>query len=129
MLIGLVKLVINFLNVLNMKNIVLYYFLFICSLLFISCDCLQIVQGQVLNKTNNIKIDNVIITSNKSIDSVGFVKTNSDGYFSYFGKTPGIFGCPRIILKFEKDGYKSFEKSFKSCCTDSITIYLEPIKN
>jgi hypothetical protein len=110
-----------------LKNFIFCFFIF--PLTLFSCDCLQIVQGQVLNKTNNIKIDNVIITSNKSIDSVGFVKTNSDGYFSYFGKTPGIFGCPRIILKFEKDGYKSFEKSFKSCCTDSITIYLEPIKN
>lgn len=38
--------------------------------------------------------------------------------------TGGIFGCPKISLSLEKEGYNKVKKKYK-CCTGNVVIALE----
>jgi len=89
-----------------------------------SCDCLLHVQGVVMQPNNEQPIDNVLITKHFKNDSIIFV-TDKNGRFDYNSMVHGIFGCPRIKLSFEKEGFESIIKSYRSCCTDNDTIILK----
>lgn len=108
----------------NMKMLKVSIFLFIVAA-FSSCDCLQHVQGVVIDSQTRLPIDKVVITEN-SRDWV--VYTDSLGYFEYTSMTVGLFGCPRVSLSFEKEGYNKTTNIYKSCCTDNTIVILEKEK-
>ena len=107
-----------------MKMLKVSIFLFIVAA-FSSCDCLQHVQGVVIDSQTRLPIDKVVITEN-SRDWV--VYTDSLGYFEYTSMTVGLFGCPRVSLSFEKEGYNKTTNIYKSCCTDNTIVILEKEK-
>jgi hypothetical protein len=53
------------------------------------------------------------------------VFTDSLGKFDYTSMRASFFGCPRVLLSFEEEGYNNIHKKFKSCCTDNVIIKLE----
>jgi hypothetical protein len=89
--------------------------------IFTSCDCLQHVQGVVIDYETQLPIDNVKIMK----DTEGIIYTDSLGNFDITTMTGGLFGCPKISLSFEKEGYDKVAKKYKSCCTDNIVVVLK----
>ena len=92
---------------------------------FSSCDCLQHVQGVVIDSETQLPINKVMVKE-KSKDWIGY--TDSLGYFEYTSMTVGLFGCPRVSLSFEKEGYNKTTNIYKSCCTDNTIVILEKEK-
>ena len=88
---------------------------------FASCDCLQHVQGVVVDSETQSPIDKVMITK----DISGIIYTDSLGNFEVTSMTSGLFGCPKVSLSFEKEGYNKTNKTYKSCCTDNAVVVLE----
>jgi len=87
-----------------------------------SCDCLQHVQGVVIDSETRLPIDKVMIKEN-SRDWV--IHTDSLGNFEFTSVTGGLFGCPKISLSFEKEWYNKATKKYKSCCSDNVVVVLE----
>ena len=52
------------------------------------------------------------------------IYTDSLGNFEITSMTGGIFGCPKISLSLEKEGYNKVKKKYK-CCTGNVVIALE----
>ena len=104
----------------------------ILGVIIISCDCLQQVNGTVIDSNTKLPIDSVIISRYVSVDTTIELNHNiysdKDGNFEFSGMTIGLFGCPRIKIVVEKNGYESTIKKFRSCCTENDTIYLRELK-
>ena len=98
--------------------------LLIIVAVFTSCDCLQHVQGVVIDSATRLPIDKVMVKEN-SKDWV--IHTDSLGNFGFTSKTGGLglSNCPKISLSFEKEGYKKATRKYKSCCTDNAVVILE----
>lgn len=101
-------------------------FIKICILVLVfvastSCDCLQHVTGVVVDFETQLPIDNVKIIR----DTSRVVYSDSLGYFVFTSMTGGVFGCPKILLSFEKEGYIKENKKYKSCCTDNSVVVLK----
>ena len=88
---------------------------------FVSCDCLQHIQGKVIDAETKQPIREVIVKRDTNV----VVYTDSIGNFEFTGMTGGLFGCPKIKLSFEKEGYIKTSKEYKSCCTDNAVVVLE----
>ena len=102
----------------NTLKISILVFIFV---VFVSCDCLQHVQGTVIDAETKQPISKVIVQKD-----TGFViYTDSIGNFEFTTMTGGLFGCPKISLSFEKEGYIRASKEYKSCCTDNAVVVLE----
>ena len=113
----------------------LYIVGLIFLLIFQSCDCWVIIDGNIIDsKTGNPLINaqleflNIKSTNNKYInDSIQIsntFKTDSLGHFDMISDNYGI--CPNInpIIKIQKDGYKT-KKYIVENNRKSITIKLE----
>ena len=87
---------------------------------FTSCDCLQHVQGVVIDSETQLPINNVKVMR----DADRVIYTDSVGNFEFTSMTGGLFGCPKISLSFEKEGYDKATKQYKSCCTDNAVVVL-----
>ena len=87
----------------------------------VSCDCLQHVQGKVIDSETQQPISEVIVQK----DTGYVIYTDSIGNFDFTTMTGGLFGCPKIKLSFEKEGYIKTSKEYKSCCTDNVIVVLE----
>lgn len=111
-----------------MKVLITTILLILGLVLINSCDCLQHVQGVVMQSNSEHPVDNVKISHHFKNDS-SIVLTDKDGRFDFNSMGIGIFGCPRIKLSFAKDGYESTRKSYRSCCTDNDTIFLTRVKD
>jgi hypothetical protein len=105
------------------------YFLLLAFGFFVSCDCLQHVQGIVLDAETQLPIDSVIIVDKNLPDSLLttdlIIYTDSIGGFDFSSKVVGLFGCPKISLSFKKEGYEITNKKYKSCCTEGIIVNLK----
>ncbi len=93
----------------------------------VSCECFQHVQGVVIDSVTRLPIDHVTVknTRIKNSDIYGTLHTDSLGHFDISPKAIGLFGCPKVSLSFEKEGYKKVIIKYKSCCTDDTEVVLE----
>ena len=66
--------------------------------IFTSCDCLQHIQGSVIDSKTRLPIEKVMIKEN-SRELV--IHTDSLGQFEFTSMTGGLLGCPKISLSFE----------------------------
>ena len=89
---------------------------------FASCDCLQHVQGVAVDSITRLPIDKVMV---KEVSKNWIIYTDSLGNFEFTSMTGGLFGCPKISLSFEKEGYSKVTKKYKSCCSDNVVVILE----
>lgn len=87
-----------------------------------SCDCLQHVQGFVIDSETRLPIENVVIKE-KGKDWV--IHTDSLGYFELTSMTTSLFSCPNMSISFKKEGYDKNTKKYRSCCTDSTIVVLQ----
>lgn len=87
-----------------------------------SCDCLQHVQGVVIDAKTNLPIEKVAV---KEDSRAWIIYTDSVGTFEFTSMTGGLFSCPKISLSFEKEGYGKVTKKYKSCCSDHVIVILE----
>ena len=86
-----------------------------------SCDCLQRIQVVVVDSETRLPIDKVMVKESRR-DLIMY--TDSLGHFEITSMTGGIFGCPKISLSLEKEGYNKVKKKYK-CCTGNVVIALE----
>lgn len=89
---------------------------------FTSCDCLRHVQGVVIDAETRLPIDKTMV---KEKDSDWVIHTDSIGSFEFTSMAGGLFGCPKISLSFEKEGYITQNKKYKSCCTNNAIVVLK----
>lgn len=102
----------------NTLKISILAFIFV---VFVSCDCLQHVQGKVIDAETQQPISEVVVKKDTNL----VIYTDSVGNFEFIAMTGGLFGCPKISLSFEKEGYNKTTKKYQSCCTDNNVIVLE----
>ena len=95
--------------------------------LFTSCDCFQEVQGVVIDYESRSPIEGVMVNLIDKYALVSFY-TDSIGSFKYFSMRASLFGCPKVHLSFEKEGYKKVTKKYKYCCTDNAIVVLKQKK-
>lgn len=69
-----------------------------------SCDCLQKVEGKVLDDQSMKALSDVVI--HKQSQSYDSIKTDTSGVFK-FSDIDGGRNCSEVALVFEKTGYKS----------------------
>lgn len=105
------------------KGLVLLFLACCC----VSCECFQHVQGVVIDSKTRLPIDNVVVknTKIKNNNICGALHTDSLGQFDTYPMAIGLFGCPKVSLSFEKEGYKKAVIKYKSCCTDNAEVVLE----
>lgn len=89
--------------------------------IFTSCDCLQHVQGVVIDFDTKAPISNVMVIK----DENRVIYTDSLGNFNFTSVTGSLFRCPKVILSFQKEGYDKKIKKYKTCCTDNVVIILK----
>lgn len=94
-------------------------------IVFVSCDCLQSVQGSVVDEATKQPISNVIVIK----DNRDTIYTDSIGNFKIIGMTGGFFGCPKLSLSFVKEGYHKTTKRYPSCCKESSIVGLKKDNN
>lgn len=104
-------------SIMKAKGLILLLLIFGC----VSCDCLQHVQGKVIDAETQQPISEVIVKRDTNV----VVYTDSIGGFEFTTMTGGLFGCPKIKLSFEKEEYIKTSKEYKSCCTDNAVVVLE----
>ena len=93
---------------------------------FTSCDCLQHIQGVVVDSETRLPINKVMVkrVMAKEDSRNRAIYTDSLGNFEITSMTGGIFGCPKISLSLEKEGYNKVKKNYK-WCTGNVVIALE----
>jgi len=108
------------------------FLLSILLLILYSCDCIQHVQGYVIDSSTLQPIDSVELSRyyHKQNYYPLEVKTYTDsiGRFDYSAMTGGLFGCPKVRFYVVKSGYELYQKRYRSCCTDNDTIKLKRIE-
>ena len=90
--------------------------------IFVSCDCLQHIQGTVIDAETRLPIKKVMLQEK---NNARVLYTDSLGNFEFTAMTGGLFGCHKISLSFEKEGYIKTNEKYKSCCTDNVVVVLE----
>ncbi|HNW98234.1 MAG TPA: hypothetical protein PKK00_07490 [Bacteroidales bacterium] len=111
------------------RYIKLYLVLALLILFIYSCDCIQHVQGVIIDSSTKVPVDSSSITRYYKGDTVnihnGCLYTDINGRFEFTTMAGGLFGCPRIRLLIKKEGYEALIKEYRSCCTDNDTILLK----
>lgn len=122
----------------------------LCWLVFItSCECIQHIQGIVVDAESRLPIEGVLVKRNDiSFDSVSRISpdetimpnnsfgidwdggshgkyTDSLGLFEFTYMASALFGYPKISLTFEKDGYIEFKKRYKGYNEDTVIVVLK----
>ena len=114
----------------EIKKIITY--LILIMLFFQSCDCLQHVQGYVVDSSTSQPIDSVSISQfyKVPIDKRPDDKRYSDsiGGFEYMSISGGLFRCPSLTLYYDKAGYEIYEKKYRNCCRENDTIRLKRLE-
>ena len=117
------------------------------AVLFTSCDCIQHIQGVVVDSETQLPIEGVMVRTDFLVDSVAQTNTDmvmpnnaygidwdsgvngkytdSSGNFEFTYMTGVIFVRPKIPLIFEKEGYDVFRKKFKGYNKDTVTVVLK----
>ena len=80
---------------------------------FTSCDCLQHIQGVVVDSETRLPINKVMVkrVMEKEDSRNRAIYTDSLGNFEITSMTGGIFGCAKISLSLEKEGYNKVKKN------------------
>lgn len=104
-----------------MMNILKICMLTVFTVTLSSCDCLQHVQGRVVDSETQQPLRGVRVKRDVNV----VVLTDSVGNFEFTTMTGGLFGCPKISLSFEKEGYNNVVRKYKSCCTESNIVELK----
>lgn len=93
-----------------------------------SCDCIQHVQGYIVDSSNLQPIDSAEISRYYHKPRLYPYEqknyTDSTGRFDYKTKTGGLFRCPKLQFYIVKPGFEIYKKRYQSCCTDNDTIKL-----
>ena len=117
------------------------------AVLFTSCDCLQHIQGVVVDSETQLPIEGVMVRTDFVVDSVARIQTDSimpnnaygidwdsgvngkytdsSGNFEFTYMTGCIFVRPKIPLIFEKEGYNVLRKKFKGYNVDTVIVVLK----
>ena len=90
-----------------------------------SCDCIQQVEGVVVDIGTSIPIEDVTVRkrySDGTYHSLG-TTTNFVGAFEFNGISGGPWGCPDVQLHFEKPGYQPVIRTFSALASrDTIRL-------
>lgn len=90
-----------------------------------SCDCLQQVEGVVVDSDTSLPIKEVEVRkqySNGTLHPIVFT-TSLSGGFEFNGISGGPWGCPDVDLHFEKPGYQSVTRTFSALASgDTIRM-------
>lgn len=108
------------------KNLIFSSLLFLFSLN--SCDCIRFVEGVVLDFDTKLPQEGVQIVNSLDFDrgiTTYLVTTDEQGNFSYSDISGGLFGCPKLVLVFSKEGYLNQRLSFEQSSSRMDTIYLK----
>jgi len=98
------------------------------SVIFTSCDCVQRVEGVVIDAETQLPIDKVKIM--KADTENTFVEyTDSLGNFEFYAISGGLFGCPKILLSFEKEGYIKINKKYNPSTRNVVVILKKQTDN
>lgn len=119
----------------------------IISCVIISCDCIQHIQGIVVDSEYRLPIEGVMVSrTDIIIDSISQtpegvmpyneyginwdcgihgVFTDSLGIFEFTYMTGYLLFSPNISLRFEKDGYSELKKKYKGFNKDTIIVVLD----
>lgn len=93
--------------------------------LLCSCDCMQHLQGRVLDAKTHEPIGRAVFYEKGEGEYPAY--TDSLGNFWDYQITNGLTCRPRLTLIIEKEGYKSHKIKWKPRKQqDSLVIYLEP---
>ena len=98
-----------------MKKIVL---LTIGCLALTACDCIQSISGTVRDSVTHEPLTGVSIHIKSAYTSR--METDSTGHFGYRGISGGLFGCPRVVINFSKEGYADCKRSFSSFSSGEV---------
>jgi hypothetical protein len=80
----------------------------------------------VIDAGTRLPIDQVMIIEKDTINIMkGILYTDSLGKFEYTAMRVAIFGCPKIYLSFEKEGYIKTKKVYKNWNPDTVVVVLE----
>lgn len=91
--------------------------------LLISCDCVQEVNILVLTPHSKLPIVDVKVTAGDPQSDSDFGLTDDQGRYQYHNISGSLFGCPNVILTFQKEGFLNQKIKYNSCCTTD-TVYL-----
>lgn len=105
-----------------MKKIIL---LILCTGYFLtSCSCLRVFRGIVVDEQSRIPINKAKVSVlNKGHER--FTETDSIGNFEVFVRNG--YGCPRIKVAIEKDGYQILETK-QSKNQERTLLKMKPVK-
>ncbi len=95
---------------------------FILITLLIGCDCVQEIEGFVIDDKSEIVIKGVKVWKKQRPSIIE--ETDNSGLFNYHGISGGIWKCPDLNLIFEKEGYERLEKTFPAYNPESVEIRL-----
>ena len=99
---------------------------FVVSLTFSSCECVQRSEGVILDKDTKQAIDSVIFYRDEITNGITY--SNKSGEFKFEdGLAGGVPKCPDITLYFYKEGYKPVKATYEAVSMND-TILLEKIK-
>lgn len=105
-------------------------FFILLSLLFTSCDCMQMADGKVMDQDSHLPLANVIVSPFEKEDSSHSLfdplNTNDSGQFKYMGMTVGLIGCPGLTLYFRKEGYQTIKKAYSRQSRNNV-VYLHKL--
>lgn len=108
-----------------------FTYLSIIILTVYSCDCLQHVQGYIVDSSTLKPIDSVVVSrfyiEPSDLRFTNNIYTDSLGHFEFKAISGGLFRCPKVELYFIRPGYELCRKKYPSCCTDNDKIRLKRI--
>lgn len=100
------------------------------ALALTSCNCVQQVDGIILDRETKEPIDGVIIKSKKGTKvqfSTQEEIISDNGRFKYYSKSSADSDCGTFDLSFSKEGYKTIDKTFDTNVSNDTT-YIEKLK-
>jgi hypothetical protein len=95
-----------------MMKILLIIFFFSGTCFFLSWDCVQTSEGVVADGQTHKPLDSVLITTVDPAKQKTYTRasyTDSRGAYRFFHITGGLFGCPELVLYFNKPGYRQVQ--------------------
>ena len=102
----------------KMKKIIIY----IMTIFLIGCDCVQEIEGYVIDEDSGKVIDGVKVWKKQRPNMIE--ESDKSGFFNYHGISGGIRKCADLNLIFEKEGYKRLEKTYPAYNPEKVEIRL-----
>ena len=93
---------------------------FLILILITSCDCVQRVEGTVIDSETLQLIDSALIS--KFGREISIEHTDSIGNFTLQGISGGLFGCPGMKVEIKKFGYETQVVHIKNAGYEKIKM-------